>query len=71
MAGGSDAGTGGVALALLGFPEDLADLLDLRQQLVGHGGIDLPFVPDAPASFVASLNRVRSCGYFSKCSGLK
>src|SRR5487761_685332 len=27
------------ALALLGFPEDLADLLDLRQQLVGHAGV--------------------------------
>src|SRR5690349_9225199 len=26
-----------------------------------------PLVPDAPASFVASLNSVLSCGYFSKC----
>jgi len=34
-------------------------------------GSALPLVPDAPASFVASLNRVRSCGYFSKCGGLK
>ena len=31
----------------------------------------LPFVPPAPASLVASLNRVFSCGYFSKCGGLK
>ena len=31
----------------------------------------LPFVPAAPASLVASLNRVCSCGYFSKCGGLK
>ena len=31
----------------------------------------LPFVPAAPASLVASLNSVWSCGYFSKCGGLK
>ena len=31
----------------------------------------LPFVPDAPASFVASLKSVWRCGYFSKCGGLK
>jgi integrase-like protein len=30
-----------------------------------------PLVPVAPASLVASLNRVCSCGYFSKCGGLK
>ena len=30
-----------------------------------------PLVPDAPASLVASLNRVCSCGYFSKCGALK
>ena len=30
-----------------------------------------PLVPDAPASFVASLTRVCSSGYFSKCGGLK
>src|SRR5680860_856815 len=28
-------------------------------------------VPPAPASLVASLNKVFSCGYFSKCAGLK
>ena len=27
--------------------------------------------PPPPASLVASLNRVLSCGYFSKCGGLK
>src|SRR5215510_8005663 len=26
--------------ALLGLPEDLADLLDLRKKLVGHGHVD-------------------------------
>jgi hypothetical protein len=31
----------------------------------------LPLVPAAPASLVASLNSVLSCGYFSKCGGLK
>src|SRR3954467_8499674 len=30
-----------------------------------------PLVPDAPASLVASLTRVWSWGYFSKCGGLK
>jgi len=30
-----------------------------------------PFTPVAPASLVASLKRVWSCGYFSKCGGLK
>jgi hypothetical protein len=30
-----------------------------------------PLVPVAPASLVASLTRVCSCGYFSKCGGLK
>jgi len=30
-----------------------------------------PLVPDAPASLVASLNSWCSCGYFSKCGGLK
>jgi hypothetical protein len=30
-------------------------------------GSALPFVPDAPASLVASLNSCFSCGYFSKC----
>src|SRR4051794_15028252 len=30
-----------------------------------------PLVPEAPASLVASLTRVCSCGYFSKCGGLK
>src|SRR5262249_55113493 len=30
-----------------------------------------PLVPVAPASLVASLTRVWSCGYFSKCGGLK
>ena len=30
-----------------------------------------PLVPDAPASLVASLTRVCSSGYFSKCGGLK
>ncbi len=31
----------------------------------------LPLVPVAPASLVASLTRECSCGYFSKCGGLK
>src|SRR5580693_6782050 len=31
----------------------------------------LPLVPAAPASLVASLNSWFSCGYFSKCGGLK
>lgn len=30
-----------------------------------------PLVPLAPASLVASFTRVCSCGYFSKCGGLK
>ena len=30
-----------------------------------------PFAPVAPASLVASLNSACSCGYFSKCGGLK
>ena len=30
-----------------------------------------PFVPAAPASFVASLKRVCRCGYFSKCGSLE
>src|SRR5215831_20661785 len=30
----------------------------------------LPLVPAAPASLVASLNSVCSCGYFAKCGGL-
>jgi len=30
-----------------------------------------PLVPPAPASLVASLNSWWSCGYFSKCGGLK
>jgi hypothetical protein len=30
-----------------------------------------PLVPPAPASLVASLNSVCSCGYFSKCGALK
>ena len=30
-----------------------------------------PLVPPAPASFVASLKSWCSCGYFSKCGGLK
>jgi hypothetical protein len=31
----------------------------------------LPLVPAAPANLVASLNSSFSCGYFSKCGGLK
>ncbi len=31
----------------------------------------LPFAPEAPASLVASLTSWCSCGYFSKCGGLK
>ena len=31
----------------------------------------LPFLPAAPASLVASLKRWWSCGYCSKCDGLK
>ena len=31
----------------------------------------VPLVPAAPASLVASLNSWCSCGYFSKCGGLK
>src|SRR5690606_34287179 len=31
----------------------------------------VPFAPEAPASLVASLTSVCSCGYFSKCGGLK
>src|SRR5580704_12054351 len=34
-------------------------------------GSVLPFVPPAPASLVASLKSWCSCGYFSKCGGLK
>ena len=34
-------------------------------------GSALPLAPEAPASFVASLTSVCSCGYFSKCGGLK
>ena len=59
-------------LALLGLPEDLADLLDLGQQLVGHGRVGrCPWLPAAPAILVASLNSVFSCGYFSKWGALK
>ena len=32
---------------------------------------NVPLVPAAPASLVASLTSVWSCGYFSKCGGLK
>lgn len=56
---------------LLGLPEDLGDLVDLGEQLVGHLGVHGALVPVAPASLVASLTRVCSCGYFSKCGGLK
>src|SRR4051794_3150905 len=34
-------------------------------------GSTVPLPPAAPASLVASLNSWCSCGYFSKCGGLK
>ena len=41
------------------------------RSLSATSGSAEPFAPEAPASFVASFTSAWSCGYFSKCGGLK
>ena len=48
-----------------------ADRVTVRMPADGAYLSVLPFVPAAPASLVASLKSWLSCGYFSKCGGLK